>query len=370
MSVHRRERAKGRVVWQVTWRDPDSRQRAETFATRRQAEQRDRELEDLRWDDRIDHADAGRETLREATEVWWTEHVETRLAPQTIVNYARALDRHLLARVGDEPIREITPARVLALQADLRRDQVGAAMSHRVLMLLSGILRHAVLRGRIEANPVMPVRVPQLRRKRVVRPLAPATVEGIRTAMLDDGDMASATIVSVMAYAGLRPGEAIALTWRDVGERTLLVEQSADGLGETKETKTKTFRTVRLLAPLAGDLEAWRSRSHDLADTAPIFPRDDGTFMTDTDYRNWRRRRFQPALDRAGVDRCVPYDLRHSFASLMIQAGYSAAELAAEMGHAPTLTLDTYAHLFSEFARGVRVDPTRAIAAARRGSAP
>lgn len=46
-----------------------------------------------------------------------------------------------------------------------------------------------------------------------------------------------------------------------------------------------------------------------------------------------------------------PYYLRHSFASLMIQAGYSPVELAAELGHAPTLTLNTYAHVFSEFAR-------------------
>jgi site-specific recombinase XerD len=56
-----------------------------------------------------------------------------------------------------------------------------------------------------------------------------------------------------------------------------------------------------------------------------------------------------------------PYDLRHSFASLMIQSGYSPVELAAELGHAPTLTLDTYAHVFSEFARGERVDPERLI---------
>lgn len=366
MSVHRRERANGRTVWQVTWRDPDRRQRAETFPTRQQAEQRERELEDLRWQDRIGDADAGRETLRDATEIWWTEHVETRLADQTIDNYARALDKHLLPRLGAVPIRDITPARVLALQAELNQDGIGDAMSHRVLMLLSGILRHAVLRGRIDANPVAPVRVPQLRRRRVVRPLAPATVERIRAALLDTGDHPSATIVSVMAYAGLRPGEALALTWRDLGERTLLVERTADGHGGSKETKTKTFRTVRLLAPLAEDLASWRAHSTaDAAETAAIFPRDDGQVMTDTDYRNWRRRQFATALRAADVERCVPYDLRHSFASLMIQAGYSAAELAAEMGHAPTLTLDTYAHLFSEFARGERVDPVEAITQAR-----
>ena len=366
MSVHRRERARGRVVWQVAWRDADGRQRAETFPTRKQAEQRDRELEDLRWDDRIAEADAGRESLQEATEVWWVEHVETRLADQTIANYARALDKHLLPRLGDSAIREITPARVLALQAELKQDEVGEAMTHRVLMLLSGILRHAVLRGRINANPVTPVRVPQMKRKRVVRPLAPVTVERVRAAMLEAGDEASATMVSVMAYAGLRPGEVIALTWRDVGEHTILVEQTVDGLGDTKITKTKTFRTVRLLEPLAEDIAGWRSSSAaDAVDTAPIFPREDGDFVTDTDYRNWRRRRFRPALARARVEGSVPYDLRHSFASLMIQAGYSPAELAAEMGHAPTLTLDTYAHLFSEFARGERVDPVDAITAAR-----
>ncbi len=64
---------------------------------------------------------------------------------------------------------------------------------------------------------------------------------------------------SRLAYAGLRPAEATALAWRHVGERTLLVEQSADGEGGTKVTKTGVIRTVPLLAPLADDLAAWRA---------------------------------------------------------------------------------------------------------------
>jgi hypothetical protein len=50
----------------------------------------------------------------------------------------------------------------------------------------------------------------------------------------------------------------------------------------------------------------------------------------------------------------------------MIQAGYSPVELAAELGHSPTLTLNTYAHVFSEFARGERLRPEIAILAARK----
>ena len=44
------------------------------------------------------------------------------------------------------------------------------------------------------------------------------------------------TLVSVLAYAGLRPGEALGLRWGDVGERTILVERSV-ALGEVKETR-------------------------------------------------------------------------------------------------------------------------------------
>jgi len=356
VSVHRRERAGRRTAWQVTWRDPDGRQRAETYPTRRLAEARERELRDLRWQGKLDEADAGAEPLYDAADAWWTDHVEPNLARSTILSYVHVLDCHLLPRLGETPIRDIAPARVVALQRDLRDAGVGVAMSHRILMVLSGIMRHAVLRGRLDRNPVQPVRVPLPKRARAIRPLAPASVERLRRALLDADDLESATLVSLMAYAGLRPGEATALAWEHIGERTLLVEQASSSDGQAaKATKTGAIRTVRLLAALTDDLAAWRSTS--AGEAGPLFPRRDGSGWTLDDYRNWHRRRFKPPAESAGLADARPYDLRHSFASLMIQAGYSPVELAAELGHAPTLTLNTYAHVFSEFARGERVDP-------------
>jgi integrase len=371
VSVRRRMRANGHVVWQVAWRDANGRQRAETYPTRRKAEVRDNELRDLKWQDQIDAADAGRESLHAAAEAWWSDHVEPNLAPSTVLSYAHVLDVHLLPRLGQTPIRDIDPARVLALQGQLRASEVGGAMTHRILMVLSGIMRHAVLRGRVERNPVQPVRVVQPKRERAIRPLAPEAVEQIRRALLVAEDRASATLVSLMAYAGLRPAEATALCWRHVGQRTLLVEQTGDANGGTKATKTGAMRTVPLLSPLAADLAAWRAASGSPSGEAPIAPRADGGWWRGTDYRNWRRRQFDSAVERAGLERTRPYDLRHSYASLMVQAGYSPVELAAELGHSPTLTLSTYAHVFSEFARGERVRPEAAILAARQsGGSP
>jgi integrase len=58
----------------------------------------------------------------------------------------------------------------------------------------------------------------------------------------------NALIVSMLAYAGLRPVEERGCTWGDLGERTLHVFA----------TKTNRSRDVDLIAPLTQDLAEWR----------------------------------------------------------------------------------------------------------------
>ena len=61
-----------------------------------------------------------------------------------------------------------------------------------------------------------------------------------------------------------------------------------------------------------------------------------------------------------------PYDLRHAYVSLMIQAGHTVVEVAKWAGHSPQVCLGTYAHLFDTVAD--RIDPDQAIRAARYGA--
>src|SRR5260370_571255 len=77
------------------------------------------------------------------------------------------------------------------------------------------------------------VRKTQVPRGAEVRPLAPSTIEAMRAA----ATTRDAVLLAVLAYAGLRPGEALALRWGDVRERTLLVERALS-LGAEKGTKT------------------------------------------------------------------------------------------------------------------------------------
>lgn len=195
-------------------------------------------------------------------------------------------------------------------------------------------------------------------------PLArpPSTIEALRHA----SSARDATLISVLAYAGLRPQEALALTWRDVRDRTLLIERAVS-LGEEKDTKTRAHRTVRLLAPLREDLLAWRMRSGRPDDSALLFPGPAGNLWTKTTYDNWRKRAFRRACTMGGISDATPYTLRHSFASLLLHEGRSVIYVARQLGHDARLTLSTYGHVIDELEGTPNVAAEDAIRAARQG---
>jgi hypothetical protein len=121
---------------------------------------------------------------------------------------------------------------------------------------------------------------------------------------------------------------------------------------------------VRLLAPLADDLAWWRSRCPSPGPDALVFPTPRCGLWTKDDWNNWRNRVFRPATGRIGASH-RPYDLRHTFASLLIAAGGTVVEIAARLGHDPALALGTYAHLFEEFDFGLGPDQVETIGHAR-----
>jgi hypothetical protein len=63
-----------------------------------------------------------------------------------------------------------------------------------------------------------------------------------------------------------------------------------------------------------------------------------------------------------------PYDLRHSVASLLLHEGRSVTYVARQLGHAATLTLNTYGHVIDELDDSPPIPAEDAIRAARSGS--
>ena len=98
----------------------------------------------------------------------------------------------------------------------------------------------------------------------------------------------------------------------------------------------------------------------------PVFPRHDAKAWTKEDWGNWRERQWAQACAAAGLATAPrPYDLRHSFASLLLAEHCTLHYVAAQLGHSPALTLSTYGHVMAEYADAERIDAEAEIARAR-----
>lgn len=126
---------------------------------------------------------------------------------------------------------------------------------------------------------------------------------------------------------------------------------------------------MRLLSPLAADLREWQMRSGRPRDQALVFPSRDGQPWGEAAWQSWRRKAFRRALTAAGVEHARPYDLRHSFASLLIHEGRSVIYVARQLGHDASLTLGRYGHVIDELEDAPRRDAEASILAARGSSA-
>jgi integrase len=160
--------------------------------------------------------------------------------------------------------------------------------------------------------------------------------------------------ILVLAYAGLRIGELIGLTWGDLEltKRRLRVAQqreSSTGL----ITAPKTNAGIRFV-DLAG-VVVTALREHKLR-TEKASP----TFVFPYHVRRFRDGVFYPALRRAKLRRIRLHDLRHTAASLWIAAGENIATVSRNLGHANVaITLGIYTHAFAsktESGLGAKLD--------------
>jgi integrase len=162
--------------------------------------------------------------LRTSTMAGLCDRLEAALAEDTRRRYLEVWGTHLLPPLGDYELRAITPWLVEDFRADLERAKVGAPTVRKAMMLVQGMLRRAVVRGLIASNPVQSVGKPRQAPAQPPGPLAPEVVERIRAQMMTAWSSPSrgagrspeqlawwrarnATIVSLLAYGGLRPSE-------------------------------------------------------------------------------------------------------------------------------------------------------------------
>jgi hypothetical protein len=138
-------------------------------------------------------------TLAEFVGDWWEIHVVPNLARHTQVSYARLLTKHPLPELGGMRLRALTPRVLNRFRAEKLRRGGGEPTVRKSLAVLQSVLRLAVEEERLD--PVDKIRKPSQVAQRSVDPIPPLMIERLRAEL----GLRDAMLISVLAYAGLRP---------------------------------------------------------------------------------------------------------------------------------------------------------------------
>jgi integrase len=301
----------------------------------------------------------------------WLEHRRHEVAANTFAEYQRDVERRIIPNLTPgRRLRDLTGANIARLYAKLRepgadlraRPEAPRGLSEASIHHTAGTL-HAALnwcvtkRRWITRNPANDA--PRVKPERVdMRVWEPDQLAAFLKAAEADRLW---PIFRLAATTGLRRGELLGLRWGEVDLEgaTLTVArrrvrngtQMVDALG----AKTKTGeRTIDLDPATVAALRRWRKVQLEerLAAGEAWMGTEAGHVVTDElgapMPASRLESRYAAALRRADVPVIRWHDLRHTHATLLLNAGRPVHEVARRLGHQPEMCLSTYAHLLKQ----------------------
>jgi hypothetical protein len=125
--IEKRKLQSGRHAYRVRWREAGrgSREHVRSFDRREDALRFETDLRRRKQLGELAETDTGHETLDEWAREWFESYAQPNLAGHTLAYYARAWDIHVLPRLGELELRQLTPAVVAGFADELRRDGAG-----------------------------------------------------------------------------------------------------------------------------------------------------------------------------------------------------------------------------------------------------
>ncbi len=290
----------------------------------------------------------------EFLERWLADVVKPGRAPDTWRGYRNNVRNHIAPAIGHVRLARLSAADVQALINSEREQGLSPRSVQYVLAVLRAALSTAERWGLVARNVAKLVEPVQVRRAEVV----PFTREEAEQLVQASRGKRLGAFYTVALALGLRPGEALGLSWADVDldserphlrvRRTLRRQEGGLVLGETKTARSRREIPIPPVCLRALREHRRRQLKERLAagsawsDSGLVFTTRIGTPL---DHRNVARD-FERVQSAAGVARHRLYDCRHTAASLLLAQGVSARVVMEVLGHSTyRLTMDTYAHV-------------------------
>jgi len=282
-------------------------------------------------------------TVKEYLDQWLTMRA-TQVEPGTLANYQRQIDQCLGPYLGPIHLGRLTSAKIQEAYQQMERDGISSSERKKIATLVRMVLKDAQKQGLILVNPAANVTTPRHR----VEDFEAWTREEVgRFLEAAKGHRLYALFVLALD-SGMRQGELFALEWKDIdwtqgAVRVSKSLESINGKLRIKIPKTKKSRRTIKLSRFTMDALKVHRNAWDSGFYKTVFTNTQGNWLHRA---NLRTQVFKKLIAKAGVTEIRFHDLRHTSASLLLQAGVNVKVVSERLGHARIeQTLSTYAHV-------------------------
>jgi integrase len=366
---------KRRGKWVVDYRDSQGKRRWETKPNKKAAQ--DRLAEIISGDQQEQPLET--RTFQEYGD-WWLENVaKGAIKESTYHEYESALRNHVYPTLGAIRFTDLKRPMIRELVGAKKKEGLAQSTIRNIAAPVRGMYNQAIEDGITEKNPA--ARIGKLNKqskdkpKKKIDPLTREEVAVLLEAAREGKHAHWYPLLLCACRTGLRKGELIALKGIDIDFKSRFIHVQRNlSRGKLSATKNGKDRRVDMSTMLANTLEEVLSkrRAEALREEMkkPAEERRDAAAVVNAVMDNWlfrtpgvvkkngqviRATQLQPSnllntfyriLVDAGLRRVRFHDLRHTFASLLLQNGESLTYVKDQMGHSSIqITVDIYGHL-------------------------
>ena len=307
----------------------------------------------------------------------WLPTKQSQLRPSTFSSYRNNVIIHIAPRIGSIPLQKLQPEDLDTFYAQLlregRRNGAGGGLAPKTVRIIHGIIRKALAdamrKGTVTRNVADLADAPKVRLGGS-REMTVWSADELRAFLASIEDSEWYVPIFIAANTGMRRGEVLGLTWRNVDldaarlvvSQQILSVQYEASVADVKTTNSR--RTIDLDPRTVAVLKAWRRQQLEQKMSTGRRGNDEfvfthpegGPIHPDLFSQSWQRLMRGSELRRIRL-----HDLRHTHATILLKAGVPVKVVSERLGHSsPAFTMTVYQHVLP----GMQADAAAAFSAA------
>ena len=243
---------------------------------------------------------------------------------------------HIAPHLGKKRLDHIKPSDIALWQNTLLK-RLTPRRVRNVRAVLNTFFEDAIRDEIIDKNPVSKVKLPKIEKVEVT----PFTIDEMKR-IIEGAEDDLKAFCALGFFTGMRSGEIIGLRWEDIDfKRKEISIKQAIKMGVISTPKTQSsIRTIDILDQLMPHLKEQHRRTG--KENSYVFLNGEGDHYYDI--KRIRNTRWKNLLKDVGIEYRTIYQMRHTFATVMIEHGEDILWVSHMLGHTDTsMTLQMYA---------------------------